>query len=161
MEELIMKLPDGVKAALSVIAVLWSIITAPVQALIALMFLDVFAGMLAAWTKKTLSSRQALKGIMVSKIMKLAVLVAAHIVQPYVFPALSVDFGTSTLHLVEIVAVFFIIQEVLSILENAALAGVKLPAFLTDALKEVQERLGHTVPARGAEKRPTGKEDWT
>lgn len=91
--------------------------------------LDYFAGILKAVYKKELSSEIGFKGI-VKKIMVFVVIAVAHNVQ---------KITGNMIPLREIVIVFFICNEALSILENAA-EFIKVPQQLKDVLLQLRDK---------------------
>lgn len=97
--------------------------------LLALMFIDVFAGLFLAITRKTVSSTVSWRG-MSKKAMVLLVILASAVLQQFV-PMLPV---------LNMVSLFYTCTEALSILENAALAGIPLPAGLKETLIKLREQ---------------------
>lgn len=99
--------------------------------LIALILLDYVSGVTAAWTEKRLDSEVGRKGIITKISMLVVVAMAALIDSSLLLPAQVLRSLTIT---------FFIANEGLSILENAAILGVPIPAKLKDALKVLHEK---------------------
>lgn len=93
--------------------------------------LDYFTGILKAIYKKELSSEIGFKGI-VKKIMVFVVIAVAYNMQ---------KITGNMIPLREIVIVFFICNEALSILENAA-EFIKIPQQLKDVLLQLREKNG-------------------
>ena len=91
--------------------------------------LDYFTGILKAIYKKVLSSEIGFKGI-VKKIMVFVVIAVAYHVQ---------KITGDMIPLREIVIVFFICNEALSILENAA-EFIKIPQQLKDVLLQLRDK---------------------
>lgn len=91
--------------------------------------LDYFTGILKAVYKKELSSAIGFKGI-VKKIMVFVVIAVAYNVQ---------RMTGDTIPLREIVIVFFICNEALSILENAA-EFINIPQQLKDVLLQLRDK---------------------
>lgn len=102
--------------------------------------LDYFTGLLKAVYKKELSSEIGFKGI-VKKIMVFVVVAVAYNVQK-----LTGDM----IPLREIVIVFFICNEALSILENAA-EFIKIPQQLKEVLLQLREKNAEEA-AKGTDK---------
>jgi toxin secretion/phage lysis holin len=98
-------------------------------ALIAFMVLDYATGLLGAWSSHTISSAVGFRGI-AKKVMLLGVVAVAFIIE---------DVTGGNLPLRELTIMFFIANEGLSILENAATAGLPLPTKLKDALLQVRK----------------------
>lgn len=97
-----------------------------VWVLVGLMAADVVTGLLAAYINQELSSNRTFRGIAKKTTILILVAVAA-IVQTQ---ALGVP-------LTEVVAGSFAVHELLSVLENAAKAGVQVPESLRNALLKV------------------------
>ena len=91
--------------------------------------LDYFTGLLKAFYKKQLSSEIGFKGI-IKKIMVFVVVAVAYNVQ---------KMTGDTIPLREIVIVFFICNEALSILENAA-EFIGIPQQLKDVLLQLRDK---------------------
>lgn len=100
------------------------------EILIALMVLDYFSGTLAAYInpKLALNSQKGFRGIL-KKIMILLLVSLAH----FTDRALGVNMAFTA------VVCFFICNEGLSIVENAAKAGVPIPKKLRDTLEQLTE----------------------
>lgn len=91
--------------------------------------LDYFTGLLKAFYKKQLSSEIGFKGI-IKKIMVFVVVAVAYNVQRMTGNAIPLR---------EIVIVFFICNEALSILENAA-EFINIPQQLKDVLLQLRDK---------------------
>lgn len=91
--------------------------------------LDYFTGILKAFYKKQLSSEIGFKGI-IKKIMVFVVVAVAYNVQKMTGNAIPLR---------EIVIVFFICNEALSILENAA-EFINIPQQLKDVLLQLRDK---------------------
>lgn len=99
-----------------------------VAALVAAMAVDYISGVIAAYLNPclALNSQKGFRGIC-KKILILLLVSLAHLI----------DIATS-LHIVHLVAVwFFLGNEGLSIIENAAKCGVPVPAKLRDTLEQL------------------------
>ena len=103
------------------------IVSIPIIMLIFAMIIDYATGMSAAWYNSELSSKRGVKGI-VKKVGYLALVVAAMILDWLVFFAV-------------LVAVWLIINELISTLENLSRMGVPIPNFM----KKLIDRLKTTV----------------
>ncbi len=99
-------------------------------ALLTLMCLDYFTGILKAIYKKELSSRTGLNGI-IKKIFILVIVAVAVCCEKIGIPAMR-----------EIAVMFFAVNEGLSILENASATGLPIPEGLKNALLQVRESKG-------------------
>lgn len=99
------------------------------EVLLVLMILDYITGLLAAYINPNLqlNSNRGFKGIC-KKIMILLLIVLAH----------ELEKATGIPAVQSVVVWFFIGNEGLSIIENAAKAGVPIPAKLRDTLEQLQ-----------------------
>lgn len=99
-------------------------------ALIALMALDYLTGVLVAVAQKELSSKVGFKGI-AKKVIILALVAVGHILDTHVLGGGAVCRSA--------VSGFYIANEGISILENAAELGLPLPKKLVDVLKQLRD----------------------
>lgn len=100
-----------------------------IEALLVAMLLDYISGMLAAYLnpEKKLSSQRGMRGI-VKKVMIMLVVAIAHFV----------DYATGQDALIRsMVVMFFLGNEGLSIIENAANAGLPMPEKLKASLEQL------------------------
>lgn len=88
---------------------------------------DIIMGAIAAFNTKSLSSSVTYIGGM-KKVGILILVGFTRVIEPY----------TQGLPLANLTAMYYIWHESLSILENAARAGIALPPFLTDALQKLR-----------------------
>lgn len=102
-----------------------------VEGLLWLMLLDYISGIMAAYinTNMALDSRKGYKGI-VKKFMILVLVSLAHFM----------DMATGQVIVQTIVVWFFIGNEGLSIVENAAKAGLPVPNKLKETLEQLKEQ---------------------
>lgn len=98
-----------------------------IETLLAAMILDYATGVIAAWLNpgKKLDSRKGFAGIL-KKVMILLIVATAHLI----------DYATGQVLIRSIVILFFLGNEGLSIIENAANAGVPVPEKLKDTLEQ-------------------------
>ncbi|MED1122462.1 holin family protein [Bacillus atrophaeus] len=96
--------------------------------LLILNFLDIITGIIKAWQHKRLRSRSALFGY-VRKILIFLVVIVANIVDIIMNLNGVLTFGT---------VLFYIANEGLSITENLAQIGVKIPAVITERLHVIE-----------------------
>ena len=118
------------------------IVAVPIIILIIAMIIDYVTGMMSAWLNSELSSKKGIKGI-VKKISYLALVAVAMIVDWLIFQGLrqiNIDMKYSVFFAV-LVAVWLIINELISVLENLSRMGVPIPNFL----KKLINRLKTTV----------------
>ncbi|KAA6450245.1 phage holin family protein [Bacillus atrophaeus] len=96
--------------------------------LLILNFLDIITGIIKAWQHKRLRSRSALFGY-VRKILIFLVVIMANVVDIIMNLNGVLTFGT---------VLFYIANEGLSITENLAQIGVKIPAVITERLHVIE-----------------------
>lgn len=97
------------------------------KVLFGLMFLDYLTGILVGYRMKNLNSKRAYKGLR-KKLLILVILCGASLMHKIV-----PDLGFRTL-----VGIFYCATELISIIENAAKAGVPIPNKLKVALEQCQ-----------------------
>jgi toxin secretion/phage lysis holin len=109
--------------------------TAALDTLLTLMILDYISGLLAAYInpRLALNSQKGFKGI-ARKIFILLIVALAH----------HIDVALGTSEIITVAVWFYIGNEGLSIIENAAKAGVPIP----DSLRNSLEQLSHQKKAR-------------
>ena len=121
------------------------IVSIPIIILICAMIIDYATGMLAAAYNSELSSKKGIKGI-VKKVGYLALVLASMIIDWLISQGLqqiNVDFHYSVFFAV-LVAVWLIINELISVLENLSRIGVPIPNFM----KKLIDRIKTTVDER-------------
>ena len=131
-----------VSAAFAGLLYYLGIVSIPIIMLICAMIIDYITGMSAAWYNSELSSKRGVKGI-VKKVGYLALVVAAMIIDWLISQGLqqiNVDLHYSVFFAV-LVAVWLIINELISVLENLSRIGVPIPNFM----KKLINRLKTTV----------------
>jgi len=101
------------------------------QALVALMVLDYITGVSAAFSENRLNSKIGLRGIIRKVTMLLVVVMAGF---------LDLGLGLQDPLLRTVVIMFFIANEGLSMLENAASIGVPIPRRLVEALEALKDK---------------------
>ena len=125
------------------------IVAVPMIILIIAMIIDYVTGMMSAWLNAELSSKKGIKGI-VKKISYLALVAVAMIVDWLIccgLQQINVDIKYSVFFAV-LVAVWLIINELISVLENLSRMGVPIPNFL----KKLINRLKNAVDEKGDDK---------
>ena len=105
--------------------------------LVILMALDYVTGMAAAWVSKSVSSEIGSRGL-VKKGLILILLLSVHILE---------RLAGIELHLEATGAIGFAVNEVISVIENCARAGVWMPEKLVAALIAVQKLRGSGATA--------------
>ncbi len=103
---------------------------AAIEALVVVMLIDYISGVLAAYINPNLAlnSQRGFRGIL-KKIMILLLVSLGHFM----------DYATHQQIICTAVVWFFLGNEGLSVVENAAKAGVPIPAKLRDALEQLTE----------------------
>lgn len=114
-----------VKIAAGVAAAMWGGMPELVQVLIILMLLDIATGVLAAFVNREISSNVSARGIAKKSIV--LILVAAGVLLE---PVVNLAIGKA-------IAGFYAMHEGLSIIENAARAGLPVPQVMRDALRKL------------------------
>ncbi len=102
-------------------------------ALLAFVVVDYITGLMAAAVEKKLSSEVGFKGIF-RKVIIFSLVAVGHIVDSYVIRQGSV--------LRTAVIFFYLSNEGISILENAARTGLPIPEKLKDVLEQLREEKG-------------------
>ena len=128
-----------ISGALAAFAVYMGALAVPIIVLMAMMIIDYLSGMAAAWSQNNLSSKIGAKGI-IKKVGYMALIVVAMGVDYLIYSGIDVTglevgynrwFGL-------LVAVWLIINEMISILENLGKLGVPIPEFLTKIIKRLK-----------------------
>ena len=126
-------------ATLATFAVYMCALAVPIIVLMAMMIIDYLSGMAVAWSQNNLSSKIGAKGIL-KKVGYMALIVVAMGVDYLIYSGIAVAnievgynmwFGL-------LVAVWLIINEMISILENLGKLGVPIPEFLTKIIKRLK-----------------------
>lgn len=115
----------GLQTLGALLAAWWGGLPLLVQVLIGVMLLDILSGVLAAYITNTLDSRVSFRGMAKKALALVLVGVAA-----WIEPAVGIPLASA-------VAGFYTVHELLSILENATIAGLPVPDVLRDALARV------------------------
>lgn len=106
--------------------------------LVVFLAIDYITGVLCAVAKKELSSHEGIKGL-AKKLMILMILIVAAMLDKLI--------GSEQWLCRTAVCYFYVANEGISILENAAKLGVPIPDKLTAALIQVQEKTGQAAKA--------------
>lgn len=137
-----------ISAALAAFASYLGALAVPIIILMVMMIIDYLSGMSAAWLEGTLSSKLGAKGI-VKKVGYMALIVVAMGVDYLIYSgivAANIELGYS-MWFGLLVAVWLIINEMISILENLKKLGVPMPVFL----EKIVNRLKITVDKESEE----------
>lgn len=131
---------QGIFAAVSAAIVAYlNILLVPLIVLIVVMIIDYLSGMAQAYVSHTLNSRIGVIGIL-KKVGYLAT-VAVAIIADYIISEALMLLGTDiklSYYIGLVVTIWFIINELISILENLAEIGTPIPAFLTKIIKRLK-----------------------
>ena len=120
-----------ISAALAAFASYLGALAVPIIVLMVMMIIDYLSGMSAAWSEGTLSSKVGAKGI-VKKVGYMALIVVAMGVDYLIYSGIAaadINVGYN-MWFGLLVAVWLIINEMISILENLGRLGVPIPEFL-------------------------------
>ncbi len=126
-------------AAVTAFAVYFNALAVPLIVLLVMMIIDYISGMSAAWREGTLNSKKGIDGV-IKKVGYMALVAVAMGVDYLIFTgfaAVNVSVGFNMLFGV-LVAVWLIINEMISILENLSRLGVPIPAFLSKVVKKLK-----------------------
>lgn len=134
-------------AALAGLAAYFGVLAVPLCVLLVVMALDYISGLGKAWVTRSLCSRIGLVGILkkVGYLLVAAVGMVVDYIINSVLAQVGVDIG-ATYFVGLLVIVWLVVNELLSIIENAAQIGVPIPAWLHTLV----ERLKVTTEAKGA-----------
>lgn len=138
-----------IKAVLSSAAAAFSIyfnkLLLPVAMLVVAMIADYISGIAAAWFEGTLNSKTGKKGA-VKKVCYMLLVVASGIMDWIIISGLSEAGITLSLNFYfgTLVAIWLILNEILSILENCTRIGLPIPKFV----KPLAERLKIVIEER-------------
>lgn len=141
-------------AAVTAFAVYFNALAVPLIVLLVMMIIDYISGMSAAWREGTLNSKKGVDGI-IKKVGYMALVAVAMGVDYLIFSgfaAVNVSVGFEMLFGI-LVAVWLIINEMISILENLSRLGVPIPQFLTKVVKRLR------ISAEGKADRITESEE--
>ena len=128
-----------ISAALAAFAVYMGALAVPIIVLMVMMIIDYLSGMSAAWSEGALSSKVGAKGI-VKKVGYMALIVVAMGVDYLIYSgiaAASLDLPY-TMWFGLLVAVWLIINEMISILENLDRLDVPIPGFLRAIVRKLK-----------------------
>jgi len=128
-----------VSAALAAFASYLGALAVPIIVLMVMMIIDYLSGMSAAWSEGTLSSKVGAKGI-VKKVGYMALIAVAMGVDYLIYSgivAANIEVGYN-MWFGLLVAVWLIINEMISILENLSRLGVPIPEFLKKIISRLK-----------------------
>lgn len=134
-------LQTTIAVAFGALAAYFNILLVPLTILISVMLIDYATGICEAYINKTLNSRIGIKGIL-KKIGYLVLVCVGGVVDYLISTGLAtVDVDFSSYYFGLIIAVWLIVNELISILENLAEIGTPIPKFLIN----IVHRLKNTV----------------
>ncbi len=128
-----------VSVAIGALAAYFNILLVPLAVLICVMIIDYGTGMAEAYINKTLNSRIGVKGIL-TKIGYLVLVCVGGVVDYLIGAGLAsagIDYSSYCFGL--IVAVWLIINELISILENLSELGTPIPQFLVKIVHRLKD----------------------
>lgn len=126
-------------AVSAAIAAYLNILLVPLIVLIVVMIIDYLSGMAQAYVSHTLNSRIGVIGIL-KKVGYLAT-VSVAVIADYIISEALMLLGTDiklSYYIGLVVTIWFIINELISILENLAEIGTPIPKFLTKIIKRLK-----------------------
>ena len=128
-----------ISAALAAFAVYMGALAVPIIVLMVMMIIDYLSGMSAAWVHGDLSSKVGAKGI-VKKVGYMGLIVVAMSVDYLIYSGITAANITVNYNMWFglLVAVWLIINEMISILENLSKLGVPIPDFLTKIIQRLK-----------------------
>ena len=135
-----------ITAALAALTYYFSVLAAPIIVLTAVMVIDYITGMISAWHNSELSSKKGLFGI-VKKLCYLALVCVGMGVDWLIYSGM-VQIGITmnyTIFFGILVAIWLIINELISILENLNRIGVPLPKFITSVVKKLKNTVEKSI----------------
>lgn len=116
--------------------------SAPIAILLVVMLLDYASGMAKAWLNAELSSKTGRRGI-IKKLSYMMIVIAAACVDWLIASGLvSVGINVQRSYYFGVmVAIWLIVNELISVLENLSEIGVPLPGFLTKIVKRLKNSI--------------------
>lgn len=126
-------------AAIGAVMAYLNILLVPFVVLLVVMITDYFTGMAEAYVNKTLNSRIGVVGILkkIGYIVAVAVGVVADYLITNALIKIGIDINVGG-YIGLVVTIWFIINELISILENLTEIGTPLPKFLVSFVKRLK-----------------------
>ena len=133
-------------AAIGAIMAYLNILLVPFVVLLVVMITDYLTGMAEAYVNKTLNSRIGVVGILkkIGYIVAVAVGVVADYLITNALIKIGIDINVSG-YIGLVVTIWFIINELISILENLTEIGTPLPKFLVTLVKRLKITVDSTA----------------
>ena len=128
-----------ITAALAALTYYFSILAVPIIVLMTVMVIDYITGMVSAWHNAELSIKKGVFGI-IKKLCYLALVCVGMGVDWLIYSGMT-QVGITmnyTVFFGILVAIWLIINELISILENLNRIGVPLPKFITVIVKKLK-----------------------
>ncbi len=116
------------KWAAASLTALWMSLSTTVHLLCVMMALDFCTGLAGAFILRRISGAASFRGLM-KKVMTLVLVYVGHVITK----PLNVGFDLG-----EMVALAYVVNEVISIVENCALVGVPIPPILVQSLSKIK-----------------------
>lgn len=135
-----------ISIALAALMNYFSVILIPLIILILAMIIDYITGMAAAWYGSELNSKKGIKGI-VKKISYMALVAVSMGIDWLIYcglAQLNVNLGFTVFFGV-LVAIWLIINEFISTLENLKKIGVPLPSFIEKLISKLKNTVEETA----------------
>ena len=133
-------------AALGALMAYLNILLVPFVVLLVVMITDYLTGMAEAYVNKTLNSRIGVVGILkkIGYIVAVAVGVVADYLITNALIKIGIDINVGG-YIGLVVTIWFIINELISILENLTEIGTPLPKFLVSLVKRLKITVDNTA----------------
>lgn len=133
-------------AAIGAVMAYLNILLVPFVVLLVVMITDYFTGMAEAYVNKTLNSRIGVVGILkkIGYIVAVAVGVVADYLITNALIKIGIDINVGG-YIGLVVTIWFIINELISILENLTEIGTPLPKFLVSLVKRLKITVDNTA----------------
>lgn len=134
-------------AVLSAVMSWLGILAIPVLLMVGANIIDYFTGLMATkYREENISSYKGIRGIMKKVCMWMLVLVGAWIDILIRYTAQCAGIGINVPFVVAtVVAVWIVVNEFISILENIADTGVRMPPFLMPLVKRIRKQIEETA----------------
>ncbi|MBE6903378.1 MAG: phage holin family protein [Ruminococcaceae bacterium] len=128
------------------IAAYFNALLVPVVLLATVMVMDYISGIVSAWKDGCLNSRIGVIGIIkkVCYLLAIGVAIVVDLIIQMVLTKININITMPYIFGI-IVTVWFVINELISILENVSKIGVPLPAFLIKVIKRLKDTVEKTA----------------
>lgn len=109
------------------------------QIMVVLVIIDYVSGLLKGWSTKTVSSQIGCKGI-IKKVFIFLIIALAYLVQRIMDTQIPIR---------DIIIMFYIANEGISIIENAAACGLPVPKIIINVLEQLKQRGDNDAESKG------------